>query len=241
MVAAAKPEQQPSVAELVVSVPREGHRHFVIGEAGATIGSLTGSDIFLESAFVSRKHARIYPEEDGYFIVDTNSRNGVAVNGMRLKRGVPVRLQTEARIDISPYRMFFYAGRVDRQTQPLDTIECAGKLQVNVESRKLLLNDSEIPVTLSKQEFDILAHLYAHAGRVCTRDELGEAVWGTVNVGGRSLPNFDWHMLQALLNRLRKKLEAGGVMLNRYLVTVRGVGYRLEPSGPRNDESMTEP
>ncbi|MEO0652553.1 MAG: response regulator transcription factor [Planctomycetota bacterium] len=74
---------------------------------------------------------------------------------------------------------------------------------------------------LSRRELDLLRFLLDHAGRVCERDELLDHVWGRgADVTPRTV---DQHIL-----KLRKKLEPDPED-PRHLLTVRGVGYRLEP------------
>ena len=64
-------------------------------------------------------------------------------------------------------------------------------------------------------------HLYERAGRVCTRQELGDAVWGR--------DRWDPAMLYRLVRRVKEKLEPLPAR-PRYLLTVPGFGYRLAPA-----------
>jgi hypothetical protein len=81
---------------------------------------------------------------------------------------------------------------------------------------------------LSPQEFELLQYLYERSGQTCSREELGEHLWGFVEVGGKRVPRFDDHMLHALVYRLRGKMRRAGVDLSQYLTSVPGSGYRLE-------------
>ena len=63
-------------------------------------------------------------------------------------------------------------------------------------------------------------YLYEHAGRVCTRQELGDAVWGR--------DRWDAAMLYRLVRRVKEKLEPQPAH-PRYLRNVPGFGYRLAP------------
>jgi hypothetical protein len=74
------------------------------------------------------------------------------------------------------------------------------------------------PVELSYREFELLAFLAEHPGRVFSRRQLVGSVWNGADVGSRTV---DVHV-----RRLRMKLGpyAAGI------VTVRNVGYRYEPS-----------
>jgi two-component system phosphate regulon response regulator PhoB len=71
-------------------------------------------------------------------------------------------------------------------------------------------------VALTTKEFDLLEQLMRRPGRVMTRDQLIDIVWGSdITVTARTI---DTH-----LKRLREKLGPGGTMIE----TVRGIGYRF--------------
>ena len=76
------------------------------------------------------------------------------------------------------------------------------------------------PLQLTRSEFRLLALLASEPGRDFTRDELVRHLWQSEFVGDRRA--IDVH-----ISNLRKKLE-GEAHERRRLVTVRGVGYRLE-------------
>lgn len=86
------------------------------------------------------------------------------------------------------------------------------------ETRHIVTVEGE-PVALTPLEFNLLTTLAAHPGRVYTRDQLLEQVWGADYFG-------DDHVVDVHIGNLRKKLgdEAAAP---RYIETVRGVGYRL--------------
>lgn len=101
-------------------------------------------------------------------------------------------------------------------------------LRVDGPSREVHVGGRRINVRLSKQEFDLFLCLYQKAGQTCSREELCDAVWGSVDVGGGSEPKGDEHMLHTVVHRLRGKLARAGVELNQYLTSLAGVGYRLD-------------
>lgn len=75
------------------------------------------------------------------------------------------------------------------------------------------------PVTVTAREFDVLVALIRARGRVLSREQIFEAVWGPNHHGTvRTIDNF--------LAQLRSKLEEDPAN-PRHLVTVRGVGYRF--------------
>ena len=94
------------------------------------------------------------------------------------------------------------------------------ELEVNFFERTVRRNSQ--PLDLSVLEFDILAYLIQHRGRVVSRDELLTKVWGYApNVA----TNFD-ATVTTNLSRLRAKIEPNPEK-PRFLLTVRGVGYRF--------------
>ncbi|MDQ6641564.1 MAG: winged helix-turn-helix domain-containing protein, partial [Actinomycetota bacterium] len=76
------------------------------------------------------------------------------------------------------------------------------------------------PVALPLKEFELLEILLRNAGRVLTRGQLIDRVWGSDYVG-------DTKTLDVHVKRLRGKLESDPAE-PKYLVTVRGLGYKLD-------------
>jgi DNA-binding response OmpR family regulator len=68
-------------------------------------------------------------------------------------------------------------------------------------------------------EFELLLHFASHPGRVFSRAQLLDAVWGYSHEGYE-------HTVTTHINRLRAKLEADP-MQPRYILTVRGAGYKM--------------
>jgi DNA-binding response OmpR family regulator len=92
-----------------------------------------------------------------------------------------------------------------------------GRLSIDLGQRLAQLDD--VPIALTRKEFDLLAYLAARPGRVVSRRELLEEVWRQPSVGEDQ--TIDVHLYW-----LRRKL--GETAANpRYLHTVRGVGLRL--------------
>ncbi len=76
------------------------------------------------------------------------------------------------------------------------------------------------PITLTVREFALLLTLARHPGRVFTRAQLLEQVWGD--------EYYDDHVVDVHVGNLRKKLEEDAAH-PRAIITVRGVGYRMAP------------
>jgi two-component system response regulator RegX3 len=101
---------------------------------------------------------------------------------------------------------------------PSEGVLEAGPVRMDVE-RHVVAVDGE-PVALPLKEFDLLEYLLRNAGRVLTRGQLIDRVWGSDYVG-------DTKTLDVHVKRLRAKLEPDPAN-PKYLVTVRGLGYKLE-------------
>ena len=77
-----------------------------------------------------------------------------------------------------------------------------------------------LPGVLPLKEFDLLEYLLRNVGRVLTRGQLIDRVWGADYVG-------DTKTLDVHVKRLRSKVEADP-SAPKHLVTVRGLGYKFE-------------
>lgn len=74
------------------------------------------------------------------------------------------------------------------------------------------------PVSLTPREFQLLAVLAEYPGRVFTRSELLDRVWGD--------RAYDEHIVEVYVANLRRKLDDDPAQ-PRYVQTVRGIGYRM--------------
>ncbi|MDR2988450.1 MAG: response regulator transcription factor [Nocardiopsaceae bacterium] len=114
--------------------------------------------------------------------------------------------------------------RAARSTQPAadgeDEVLRAADLELD-ESR-WTVSRGGTPVELSKTEFQLLAYLIRHQGRVLTRSQILENVWGWDYAG-------ESQIVETYVSYLRRKLDPLGPPL---IHTQRGVGYSLRPPEP---------
>ena len=108
--------------------------------------------------------------------------------------------------------------RGDAEPAQGDGVLEAGPVRMDVE-RHVVAVDGET-VALPLKEFDLLELLLRNAGRVLTRGQLIDRVWGSDYVG-------DTKTLDVHVKRLRAKIEPDPANPT-YLLTVRGLGYKLE-------------
>jgi two-component system response regulator RegX3 len=98
-----------------------------------------------------------------------------------------------------------------------------GSVVVDFARRSVTRDDEQIH--LSRREFDLLDVLLAPPGQVRTRDELIDLLWPHRDLS-------DSRTLDTHVHRLRSKLEPDPSN-PRFIVTVRGVGFRIDPEGAR--------
>ncbi len=101
---------------------------------------------------------------------------------------------------------------------PTDAVLTGGPVRMDIDRHVVTVNGEEVPMPL--KEFELLEILLRNVGRVMTRGQLIERVWGADYVG-------DTKTLDVHINRLRSKIEPDS-SAPRYVVTVRGLGYKFE-------------
>ncbi|MUM19763.1 response regulator transcription factor [Mycobacterium sp. CBMA271] len=123
-----------------------------------------------------------------------------------------------ARELIARIRAVLRRGSDGEETSAGDGVLEAGPVRMDVDRHIVSVNGDAI--TLPLKEFDLLEYLIRNSGRVLTRGQLIDRVWGADYVG-------DTKTLDVHVKRLRSKIEADPAN-PVHLVTVRGLGYKLE-------------
>ncbi|KAF0848486.1 response regulator transcription factor [Nocardia caishijiensis] len=98
-----------------------------------------------------------------------------------------------------------------------DAVEVGG-IRLEPAARRVLVNGAE--VNLANKEYELLKVLIDRAGQVVGRETILREVWGDADLRGSK--TLDMHM-----SWLRRKIGDEGPMAERRIVTVRGVGFRL--------------
>ena len=94
----------------------------------------------------------------------------------------------------------------------------SGPVRMDIERHVVTVSGENVAMPL--KEFELLEMLLRNAGRVLTRSQLIDRVWGSDYVG-------DTKTLDVHIKRLRSKIEPDP-SVPRYVVTVRGLGYKFE-------------
>ena len=121
---------------------------------------------------------------------------------------------------VKPFKMEELLARIRailrRQEKVIEQIIQVENLQLHVDSRIVLRNNTEIDLT--KNEFLLLEYLFINKGRVLTREQICIYIWGyDFDVSNNSL--------DALVKLVRKKIDDG--QEKSHIQNVRGIGYKL--------------
>lgn len=199
--------------------------------------------VSLEQAGYECLHAELISEVEGYWeqadlvILDRQLPDGDSVDslpGWKKKKDIPVILLT-ALVTVKDKVAGLDSGANDYLTKPFAEAELFARIRAQLRlpdaedqdtskviaqdliidkaTREVFFKDQE--VTLTRTEFDLLLFLASNLGRVFTRDELLDHVWGYNHFP--TTRTVDTHVLQ-----LRQKLP--GLEIE----TLRGVGYKMK-------------
>jgi len=190
-----------------------GRDHPLSGD-DVVIGRAIQSDIVVTSRRVSREHACLRREGWRVVLEDLGSTNGTFLNDERILD--PVELRDDDRIRVGDVTFVFHDPAITIRETPFP------QLEVDVAAGVMRLDRRRID--LSPKEFALLAYLHEQCGQVCSKDEIGLAVW----------PEYEGevydYQIENLVHRLRQELEYDPSE-PQLLVTVRGLGYKLVAGG----------
>ncbi|SDS16638.1 two-component system, OmpR family, response regulator RegX3 [Paraoerskovia marina] len=113
------------------------------------------------------------------------------------------------------------AGDTPAAEESENELLSVGRVQMDVDRHTVTVNGELVPFPL--KEFDLLEYLLRHAGRVLTRGQLIDRVWGSDYVG-------DTKTLDVHVKRVRAKIEEDPSS-PCFLLTVRGLGYKISDDG----------
>ena len=94
----------------------------------------------------------------------------------------------------------------------------AGDMELDTRSHRVSVEGQSL--TLTTKEYSVLEYLARNCGRIVSREEIAEHVWG------QEFDPFS-NLIEVYINRLRRHIER--VTPGKYIHTIRGAGYMLEP------------
>ncbi len=182
------------------------------------IGRGETCEIHLPDRQVSRHHARISWNGSSYQVEDLGSKNGTHVNGLAVEQTSLLQNGDEIQIALRFKLAFVDAGA----TAPLTFDNEKMGLRLDKETRQVWINGIIADPPLSLHQYRLLESLWDSGGGVVTREQIIDAVWPEASGEGVSEQAID-----ALVRRLRERIEEVDQEF-RYIITVRGHGFRLE-------------
>lgn len=191
---------------------------WILDQDVSMIGRSADCDIQMDNRWISRTHARIRREQDGYWLEDAGSKNGLFVNGRRVTDAR--QLEDGDRVQLAPGLELLFAD--SEATWPLPR-PLVADLVVDEAERNVLVQGRPLVPPLSVAQYDLLALLVQEPGRVYSRAEVVAATWPDASPEGVTDDAVD-----ALLRRLRQRLAEVDTE-REYVVTVRGYGFKLNP------------
>ena len=109
-------------------------------------------------------------------------------------------------------------GDADHEPEPNPSVLGDGRVRMDLERHTVTVDGVDTPMPL--KEYDLLEYLLRNPGRVLTRGQLIDHVWGEDYVG-------DTKTLDVHIKRLRNKIERDPSSPSR-VITVRGLGYKFQ-------------
>lgn len=178
----------------------------------STIGREPGCDVVVQRREVSRLHARIERHGLRYILVDVDSANGTYVNGRRLSE--PHSLENDDLIGLGS------GPSLLRFIDPLDTYVPSHGLRYDDQLMVFLLDGRTLELTPGQTKLLLL--LYQSTGRLCTRDECAQVIWGQPYEAAQHAAALDMLVagLRARIRQINPDLDL--------IKTRRGLGYVLE-------------
>jgi len=219
-------EDEPSLAEpLAFLLGREGYETAIAGDGRAALAEFdrTGADLVLLDLML--------PGLSGTEVCrELRARSSVPIIMLTAKDSeVDIVVGLELGADdyvTKPYSSRELLARIRAVLRchvevvdgPIEAVLEAGPVRMDVERHAVSVDGAEVAMPL--KEFELLEFLLRNAGRVLTRGQLIDRIWGSDYFG-------DTKTLDVHIKRIRAKIEPDPSN-PQLLVTVRGLGYRFE-------------
>jgi DNA-binding winged helix-turn-helix (wHTH) protein len=195
-----------------------------------TIGRARECHLIIDHSSVSRLHAQLEFDHEQVVITDMGSRNGTYVNGRRLQANEPCRLRAGDRINLGQICTLEFDDPGTTMLMQAVDLPSIG-LVLDEDGAQVLVNGKRLDPALSPSQFMLLALLVKHEGRIVTREELREYVWGPEE-------EVTDQTIDALVSRLRKRLDEADPDYE-YVITRRGFGLMFRNRGHVMVENTT--
>jgi len=195
-------------------------KNWELSQETILLGRGDDCDVVIDDRQVSRHHAKIIRNAQGYFLVDLDSKNGTFLNGEQLMGETHI-LQDGDQLGIAlSCRMVFVDADATAPLSVMTPVKLG--IKMDADAKRVWVAGVEIVPPLSLAQYTLLELLFRHKGGVVSRETIVAKVWENEAAEGVSEQAID-----ALARRLRERITE--VDPNTpYIVTVRGHGFRLE-------------
>ena len=186
-----------------------------------TIGRDPTNNLVIDDKRVSRRHARFARDDAGFYIHDLESTNGTYLNQQRISGAQLLRNNDE--VWVGDRVIIFRDPEATMKGTPPPIVrqrllEPEEELRIDSKAKEVYLRGKVLDPPLTAKEFQLLELLYNHKGEVISKEAIAQGVW--------DYEVYDYNAIDALVYRLRHRVEVDPSN-PRYLVTVRGFGYKL--------------
>lgn len=190
-------------------------------QAVLTVGRDPQNEVVIDHKLASRRHARFEKDEVGFYIRDLESTNGTYLNGQRITGSHLLRNNDE--VWIADTVVVFRDPEATMKGTPPPiarrrVTDPEEELRVDSKAKEVFVRGKRLDPPLTAKEFQLLELLYTHKGEVISKEGIAQGVW--------DYEVYDYNAIDALVYRLRHRIEADPSQ-PKYLVTVRGFGYKL--------------
>lgn len=189
-----------------------------------TVGRDPTNDLVIDHKLASRRHARFERDDAGFYVHDLDSTNGTYLNGQPIAGTQLLRNNDEVGF-VDTVVIFRDPEATVKGMPPIArqrVAEPEEELRVDSRSKEVYLRGRLLDPPLTAKEFQLLELLYQRKGEVISKEGIAQGVW--------DYEVYDYNAIDALVYRLRHRIEADPSN-PRYLVTVRGFGYKLLTGG----------
>ncbi|GAC1363581.1 MAG: winged helix-turn-helix domain-containing protein [Herpetosiphon sp.] len=185
-----------------------------------SVGRDPQNELVIDHKLASRRHARFERDDSNFFIRDLESTNGTYLNGQPITGAHLLHNNDEVWIADT---VIVFRDPEATMKGPMPAVnrhvaEPDEELRVDSRAKEIWLRGKLLDPPLTAKEFQLLELLYKHKGEVISKEGIAEGVW--------DYEVYDYNAIDALVYRLRHRIESDPSN-PRYLVTVRGFGYKL--------------
>lgn len=202
-------------AALLIQQPNGSMHEVALRDTRVTLGRAAECDIVVEGRLISRQHAAIRHDGQGFVVEDLGSHNGTTVNGQPIDGVWPLRDGDQ--IELGGMGRLTFVDSDATRTRARAPTE---GVWLDLAAQDVWVDGQRLSPPVSPAQFSLLQALVQRIDQLCSRGDIVSAVWPDAADG------ISDEAIDALIKRVRARL--GEVPDGqRYLITLRGRGIML--------------